>query len=290
MSMSIRLLCLLVLLVPGVFCQGDSILLQLHTKTGTSQQPDSPRNDSKRPCNCAAFDSAWRKPFRALPKCIFVDLGAADGNSFTPFLQDQFGPVANCGTAENPGDYEAFLVEANPHFDVALQQLSATGSGRVHAVNSTAAYMCDASTTFFLDASVEHNHWASSMDGASHKWPGEASDTSNAVSMEGGEQTGLVAMDRRKITVPTMNLLRLLYEQTIPDDWVIVKMDIEGAEWDILPCLATSPVVTLVDQLYVEEHPIHWQLGNTTREEMDLAKQRLAEKGVQVPTYYSPTL
>jgi FkbM family methyltransferase len=257
-----------------VISQDSFILLQLDQNVSKHQPVDLTKSGSNRPCQCAPFDLAWRKPSRTLPKCIYVDLGAADGNTLTPFLRDKYGPVANCGSAENPGDYEAFLVEANPHFDAALQQLSATGRGRIHAVNSTAAYMCDASTTFFLDDSVEHNHWGSSMDGKPHTWKLLESDT----------------MDKQEVTVPTMNLLKFLYEQTIPNDWVIVKMDIEGAEWDIVPCLATSPVATLVDQLYMEEHPIGWQLGNTTREEMDLAKLKLNDLGVQLPRYFSPTL
>jgi len=257
-----------------------------HSRKSSSSSSSS----SSRPCNCAAFDDAWQAPSRKLPKCIFLDLGAADGNTYHSFLQDKFGPVANCGTTENPGDFEAFLVEANPVFDAPLQQLSDTGNGQVHAMKSTAAYMCDASTTFWLDNDVNHNYWGSSMDGKTHNWPEEASDTSNGVRMPQVGQVRAAAQDGHKVTVPTVNLMKVIYENTIPGDWLIVKMDIEGAEWDIVPCLANSPVATLIDQLYVEEHPIHWQLGNTTREEMDLARQTLTEWGIQMPQYWSPTL
>jgi len=276
MAGNMFLLCLSVLFAL-VACQEQLVLLQLDRKIIKAQPLESPKNGSNRPCQCAPFDLAWRKPSRTQPKCIFVDLGAADGNSLTPFLEGKYGPIANCGSAENPGDYEAFLVEANPHFDAALQNLSATGNGRIHSINSTAAYMCDASTSFFVDTGVEHNYWASSMDGNTHSWDKNTPDT-----VGGREQV--------MVTVPTMNLLKFLHEQTIPDDFVIVKMDIEGAEWDIVPCLATSPVATLVDHLYMEEHPIDWQLGNTTREEMDRAKQNLTDSGVKLPRYFSKTL
>jgi len=277
MASTIRLLCLSGLLAL-VICSEPTVLLQVDRKVTKAPRhlESSTESGSNKPCQCAPFDLAWRKPSRTLPKCIYVDLGAANGNTLGPFLHDHYGPIANCGTARNPGDYEAFLVEANPTFDVTLTQISAAGygNGSIHAVNSTAAYMCDGSTTFFLDDAVEHNHWASSMDGKPHRWRKTDSD----------------APHKRKITVPTVNLMKLLYEQTIPDDWVIVKMDIEGAEWDIVPCLATSPVATLVDQLYMEEHPIDWQLGNTTREQMNLAKQKLSDLGVKLPRYFSPTL
>jgi len=275
MANTMRLLCLSVLLVLAI-CQDELVLLQLKQKIIKAQLLESPTNGSSRPCECAPIDLAWQKPSRTLPKCIFVDLGAADGNSFPPFLQGQYGPVADCGGAENPGDYEIFLVEANPHFDTALINLSATGQGRIHAVNSTAVYMCNASASLFIDDDVEHNHWGSSMDGDLHSWDNEEQKDDS--------------QHKHKVTVPTMNLMQFLYEHTIPDDRVIIKMDIEGAEWDIVPCLATSPVATLVDQLYMEEHPIDWQLGNTTKEQMDLAKQNLTDLGVQLPAYYSETL
>ena len=67
-----------------------------------------------------------------------------------------------------------------------------------------------------------------------------------------------------KVTVPTINLNRLVYETTIPADWVIVKMDIEGAEWNILPCLAQSAATSKVVALYMEVHPASWGMFGTT--------------------------
>jgi hypothetical protein len=292
MAVAIRVQCLS--LVLAMAANQEQILLQRekllkktpHVAELVQGLRQSDKSSSKRPCQCAAFDSAWQPPSRTQRKCIYIDLGAADGNSYQPFLRGQFGPVEDCGTTENPGDFEAFLVEANPFFDATLQLLSDTDAGHVHAMNSTAAYMCDASTTFFLDDAAEHNYWGSNMDGKLHKWPGEALINSMAQvsQVRAGARAG------HEVTVPTINLLRLLYEKTIPGDWVIVKMDVEGAEWDIVPCLANSPVAPLIDQLYVEEHPIDWQLGNTTREEMDSARQTLTQRGIQMPPYWSPTL
>lgn len=288
MAAMIRLQCLSTLLVMAATNQ-EQILLQREKVVKSVQMLDvaqglrqADRSGRAQPCQCAAFDEAWRASSRTLPKCIYIDLGAADGNSYQPFLEGKFGPVENCGTTENPGDFEAFLVEANPFFDATLQQLSDTGMGRVHAMNSTAAYMCDAATTFFLDNDAEHNYWGSNMDGKAHKWPNQA--------LTQVKQQRTAARAGHEVTVPTINLLRLLYEETIQGDWVIVKMDIEGAEWDIVPCLANSPVAPLIDQLYVEEHPIDWQMGNTTREEMDAARQTLTQWGIQMPPYWSPTL
>jgi len=156
MPFTIRLQCLPVLLAVAI--NEEQILLQRERRVESVHLLDvahAHKSDTKRPCHCAVFDSAWQPPSKRLPRCIYVDLGAADGNSYKPFLEGKFGPVENCGTTENPGDFEAFLVEANPFFDVTLQQLSNTGKGKVHAMNSTAAYMCDGSTTFWLDDNAE---------------------------------------------------------------------------------------------------------------------------------------
>ena len=90
------------------------------------------------------------------------------------------------------------------------------------------------------------------------------------------------------VTVPTVNIIQLIAENTIPGDQVTVKMDIEGAEWDILPCLADSPAAGLIDQLLVEYHPINLGAVGTSEDEMQSAVARLKSKGVHVPQYSSP--
>jgi len=236
------------------------------------------------PCQCVPFDSSWKKPTRTVPKCIYFDLGAAGGNSFQLFLEGKFGSLQSCGTSENKGDYEAYLLEANPYFDSALQKLEADDPKHVHAMNSTAVYTCEARTSFFVDnVTVEHNFWGSSLDGKQHS-AADWSEDKEAPEPANGAMAG------EKITVPTVNLMRLLYENTISVDQVTVKMDVEGAEWDIVPCLASSPAAALVDQLFMEQHPIDWQLGTTTRTEMSEAKAKLQQVGIKIPEYYSPTL
>jgi len=219
------------------------------------------------PCQCDLGQTGWLPSRRSTPKCIFIDLGAADGNTLKDFTNGKYGPLANCPS----GQWEATLVEANPRFDAPLKQTEVTYPGSVHASSSSAAYMCEAKTTFYLDTtSVEHNYWGSSMS-ANHD------DTKKS-----GHQA---------VTVPTVNILKLLYETTIPSDYVILKMDIEGAEWDVLPCLAKSASAALVDRLLVEVHPKEWGNAGTTPDGFDTAVGDLRAKGVEVPNaYHSQTL
>lgn len=218
-------------------------------------------------CQCDLGQNGWLPCRRATPKCIFIDLGAANGNTFQDFMSGKYGPVQNCPSG---GQWEATLVEANPRFDVPLKNLQVSYPGKVHASNSHAAYMCEAQTTFYLDTvSHAHNYWGSSMS-ANHD------DT---------KKSGLQA-----VTVPTVNVLKLLHETTTPEDFVILKMDIEGAEWDVLPCLTQSASAGLIDRLLVEIHPQSWGNAGTTQPQLDKALAGLRAKGVDIPSYHSQTL
>lgn len=223
------------------------------------------------PCQCEVANKAWKKCDRKTPRCIFIDLGAADGNTFSYFLKDGYGPISKCPSV----DWSAILVEANPRFDKQLGDIGQQHKqGKVEVRSSTAAYMCEASTSFYLDT-VNHqqNYWGSSMN-------------SNAPDVQRSGKT--------KVTVPTANLNRILYEETTPDDWVMLKMDIEGSEFDVLPCLANSESAKLVDRLYLEEHTHlpreSWGMAGTTPQEFAAAKQKLKAEGVDIPDYFSHTL
>mmetsp|Transcript_97120 Transcript_97120/g.313013 ORF Transcript_97120/g.313013 Transcript_97120/m.313013 type:complete len:188 (+) Transcript_97120:269-832(+) len=54
---------------------------------------DATKAKATAPCQCEANDPKWAPPTRNIPKCIFIDLGAADGNSFNAFLSNSYGPV-----------------------------------------------------------------------------------------------------------------------------------------------------------------------------------------------------
>jgi len=235
----------------------------------------------KQPCMCEASNGAWTRPNRTNNKCVFIDLGAAGGDTFQKFMNNGFGHAKKCN---NQDDWEAFLIEANPHFKDQLLQVAKSHPGKVHTFGGQAAYMCKGVTSFFLDPNVKHNHWGSSMDGAAHT----ASDWQKPNQMRDGAKHQM--SNRVKVTVPTVNVVQLIYENSIPGDYVIVKMDIEGAEWDVVPCLSKSQSVGTLSALYVEQHPVNWQLGDTTPDEFKSATHRLIQQGVFVPHYYSPTL
>lgn len=211
------------------------------------------------PCQCQANNAYWKPTARTVPKCIFIDLGAANGNSFQQFLQNSYGPIYNCPS----GQWEAILVEANPQFTPYLDSIQTQYQNQVHSYSSTAAYMCQGRTSFSIDPDAAHNHWGSSMK---------------------REFGGIT------VTVPTVNVIQLIAENTIHADWVILKVDIEGAEYDILPCLANYPNVRLIDRMYLEEHNYLQANSVYTKQQYTQAKATLQALGVDMPQYYSHTL
>jgi FkbM family methyltransferase len=215
-------------------------------------------------CACQATAPAgttWAPPTRTAAKCIFIDLGAANANSFQQFMEGHYGPVQNCPSG---GQWEAYLVEANPQFTPALETAKTQHPGQVVPFAATAAYSCKGTTSFSIDPDAGHNHWGSSMK--------KQFDGSTLV------------------TVPTVNVMELIATTSLQADWVMLKVDIEGAEFDLIPCLANSPSAHLIDRMYLEEHTWLNLDSVYTQEEYQAAKQKLVSMGVDIPAYFSHTL
>lgn len=212
------------------------------------------------PCQCVAHNSSWHAPARVAPKCVFIDLGAGDGDNLKTFLAGGYGSMSSCPG----GDWEAYLVEANPLFEPALAHLETEYQGKVHSLSSRAAYSCEANTSFYLDVQNRASNYGSS---SMSKMPPDV------------KRSGL-----KKKVVPTVNFMRLLYEHTLASDYVIVKMDIGGSEWDVVPCLSRSMDAKLIDRLFLNQRSETWQLGHTTMAEMDKAKTALKSIGIDMPS------
>jgi len=253
---SFRLLCLL-----GLVGSGLAVKLQNSTSNFLLRGSSNGTSSTRTPCSCQANDPAWRSTTRTVPKCVFIDLGAANGNSFQAFMSNQYGPVSNCPSG---GQWEAVLVEANPEFTPALQSVAARFPGMIHPLAGTAAYMCQGQTSFSIDPDVAHNRWGSSMV---RHFDGSA-----------------------VVTVPTLNVVQLVAENTIPGDYVILKVDIEGAEYDVIPCLAQYSNVRLIDAIYLEEHGYLAGSSAYTPQVYAASKSALLNAGINMPAYNSPTL
>jgi len=257
------------------------------------------------PCQCEADNAAWKAAPTAAQRaasCFFFDLGAGNGETYLAFLNKstkwQFAYDTNPFADKN--SCNTYLLEANPKFGNELnaikqQQLAITqpsGLGdRVFPMAQKAIYMCDkAEENFYLDVTETGGPnapgWGSSLDG-------------NHASVKGDATKGTKLTP---VKVQIVNLMRFLKETVRADDTVVVKMDIEGAEFDILPCLAKAPgIAGLIDTLYLENHcptgssangawcPSTGQAGNS-KQVYDAAIATIAQAGVKMPQYWSPML
>jgi FkbM family methyltransferase len=250
-------------------------------KTPAAPAAKSVQDTSPPPCGCDKDSSAWRKPTRTTPSCFFFDFGASDGESFRAFLgqsskwQFQFDTAAF-----RPHDCFVYLMDPNPKYESDLKRATTLlPTGQAMYLPGSAAYMCEkTNATFYLDVASQQG-WGSSLD-PEH---------------ESVKQTAA----KSNIHVSLINILRLLQENTIPSDTVVVKLDIEGAEWDVLPCLANSSAASLIDTLYLESHceqnretKMKWCPSNGMAENSEQVFRSslasLKERGVHVPEYWSP--
>jgi beta-1,4-mannosyl-glycoprotein beta-1,4-N-acetylglucosaminyltransferase len=189
---------------------------------------------------------------------VLFDFGAQGGNTASPSLY-KFPPF----TA--PIVVHAF--EGNAIFcdeldSFAHVQLSTVSHCPVVIGNR------EANVTFYLDARSTQK-WGSSL-------------SANHPDVLGGALP---------TTVPMRDIAHVLYEFVHEDDYVILKLDVEGEEHQILPKLAFSPeLAKLVDAIYYELHP-------ETHVETDMGKmdvtifsiRLLAKRGVKMIENFTPT-
>jgi FkbM family methyltransferase len=60
------------------------------------------------------------------------------------------------------------------------------------------------------------------------------------------------------VTVPTVPFGDFIMQRSKPEDFVVVKLDIEGAEWMVLEHLARSGALAYIDEMFIECHHGEW--------------------------------
>lgn len=231
---------------------GRTLVSDLVPALRGSEREISLRQGAGEVCQCQTTAPSWAPCNRTVPKCVFMDLGAGDGGELRQLIKGGFGPLANC---PGGGQWEAILVEADPGFQTSLQLAVAEHPSCVN-LELAAPYMCDATATFNLDTQRP-----------------------TATYFKDFHQERFQQVRGR-----TANINRLIYERTIPGDWVMVilKSDMRTGLGTVgmLPCLSMSPASSLIDRLYLE-----WS-GVTP--EISAAVAVLQQRGVNVQTGYHP--
>ncbi|KAG0651315.1 Molybdate transporter [Hyphodiscus hymeniophilus] len=204
---------------------------------------------------------------------IFVDLGANRGDSLEVFLGSEDAKFKYDFPRPEWATYkqaDIYLFEANPVFNTPLvlskEKYAAQGIN-VNIFPSTVVDVRDGTRTFFLDTvNTAHDFWGSSIY-ADH--PDAVASHSNGTELS------------------AINISRWLLMNTLPRDFVVVKMDIEGAEYEVIPHMAEMSAWTVMDHLLVEWHALPESVPGS-HEMAKVAAEKLQIEGVNMPAYDSP--
>ena len=87
------------------------------------------------------------------------------------------------------------------------------------------------------------------------------------------------------MNLTAISISHFLLENFLPQDFVIVKMDIEKAEYDIVPHMAQMGVWSVIDYFYVEMHSWMMPYTDSRVQESADALKLMESKGVIIPNY-----
>lgn len=154
-------------------------------------------------------------------KFIFVDLGAYNGDSIEYFMKLKNLPVS-------PKDFDIYAFEPNPEYCKKVEALKDKYTN-IKEVNNTCAWVKEGKETFALD--ITDNPMGSTlMSSKTELW-------NNSPHIE----------------VDTFDFTDWIKQ--FKSDYIIVKMDIEGAEFVILQKMVDMGIDIYMDELWVEMHP-----------------------------------
>jgi FkbM family methyltransferase len=167
---------------------------------------------------------------------VFIDCGAAGGDSIRAFLSGGSAQGGDFGGVAAVGSWNVFAFEPNERFTAELLRLPAEyPQHRFWIFNNTAVSTRTELVSFHINPSASCGDCGSSL--LSTVW--------RRVNHDGLSHA---------VTVPAVDLATLMLETFSASDTVVLKMDIEGSEGALLSRLLGEGVVPLIDVLYVEWH------------------------------------
>ena len=184
-----------------------------------------------------AFNKAGYKRMRH----VFIDLGANNGDSIKYFINTNSDYNENKEFlkgygAKNDTKWDIYAVEANPFFNNSLDELGEYCKFLGHnyfLYKQSAAWIKNEKLKFYLDTvNPGYNYWGSSL-------------------LE--HHPDVIRSNKTEILVQAIDVADLLkrYEKR---DEIVLKIDVEGAEYRILMNLIQKNVLQLVDIIAVEYH------------------------------------
>ena len=184
-------------------------------------------------------------------KYIFIDLGAYDGDSIDYFLHKAEGlPVA-------ASKFKIYAFEPNPKFLSGLDELM-DSTPQIAQISNSAAWIKDDYIEFAVD---------------------QADDPMGSTLMRGKAEIWGKSKKQKMYTFDFSE-----WVQQFENDYVIVKMDIEGAEFPILNKMIDDGTLTIMNQLWCEFHPNKVR-EYTTTDKLELM-QKIRDHGVELTEWH----
>jgi len=208
--------------------------------------------DFSPPCVCKPDGQFWARPTPSLvPQCFVMAFGGfGDVQAMMASINNRSYDVGSFV----PQSCSVVLADTNPEGSQVLSSL-AKSNPKLTALPMTAGYSCEPASK---KASVSS---APSSTGALRPLASGASAPVNVA-----------------------NIMRVLKERTHTTDHVVLRLDLGGSEWDLVPCLARSSAARHIDRLYIRKlgtTPHRGSFG-TSKEEAEQALFRLKQMGIQL--------
>lgn len=154
-----------------------------------------------------------------MSRSIYLDFGANAGDTVADYLASH--EVDKC-----------WAFEPNP---VLANDLRVRFAGKPVEIVEAAAWSSDGTMPLYLG----HSHSSTLMEGK--------------VTLENFPQYAITY--DKWVDVTTLDTARWLRETLMPGDHVVMKMDVEGAEYVVLPTLLEGGAIELIAELRCEFHP-----------------------------------
>ena len=163
---------------------------------------------------------------------IYIDAGGHTGQSIERFKQM---PSYNHNS-------KIYSFECHPRCYEVLKSYETNNI----QVSNKAVWIEDGEIEFFLDMLHEANNprWP-------YNFPGQAS-TISEVKASGGMLGQFTS--KSKVKVPCFDFSKWIFENFKEEDYIFLKMDIEGAEYNVLEEMLKTGAINLINDLDIEFH------------------------------------
>lgn len=180
---------------------------------------------------------------------IFIDCGAYNGSSIRKFKQ----------MVSDAFNFQMFSFEANPAF---FEDIEKTGTTLLRK----AVWIEDGKKDFFIVTKDKYDS-EDMKTGAS-----TLNETKNEWNLKGHKETTAFSVD-------TIDLSSWILNNFEKNDYIILKMDIEGSEYEVLGKMISDGALSFINELWIE---FHYQKCGVTKQEHDSLVNSLKEFDIKI--------